>query len=150
MFGTVGDALRAGAVPHHSFTVLCVYPWVGMVDDARRRTQAVIVLDRCRIRWGQVRSVSADQITAESQPLFWANGRLRLGAPVLETVRRGVDGLALSAPISDGDWVALHWDWVCDVLTDPQLEALQHYSNRHLELANAWLTERRAFGTDDG
>ena len=70
------SALRAGAVPHHSFTVLCVYPWVGMLDDARRRTQAMIVLDRCRIRWGQVRTVSADKVTAESQSLVWAGGRL--------------------------------------------------------------------------
>ena len=29
-------------------------------------------------------------------------------------------------------------------------DALRHYSNQHLELANAWLTERRAVGTDDG
>ena len=70
--------------------------------------------------------------------------------PVVETVRRGIDGLALSAPIAVGDWVALHWDWVCDVITDPQREALRHYSNRHLELVNAWLTERRADRTDDG
>ncbi len=150
MFDTVSSALRAGAVPHHSFTVLCVYPWVGMLDDARRRTQAMIVLDRCRIRWGQVRTVSADKVTAESQSLVWASGRLRLGPPVVETVRRGIDGLALSAPIAEDDWVALHWDWVCDVITEPQRDALQHYSNQHLELVNAWLTERRAVRTDDG
>ena len=32
-----------------------------------------------------------------------------------------------------GDWVSLHWEWVCDRLTDASLRALRHYTRRHLD-----------------
>jgi hypothetical protein len=43
-----------------------------------------------------------------------------------------LDGAVLAC----GDWVALHWDWVCDKLTDRQLRALRGYSQRHLDMVN--------------
>ena len=71
LFPGIEDALAAGALPHHSFAVFCVYPWVAMLGDPRRTPQAMIVLDRCRIRWGRVISIDGDVIIAESQPLTW-------------------------------------------------------------------------------
>ena len=35
-----------------------------------------------------------------------------------------------------GDTVSLHWDWVCDKLTDRQLRALRTYTMRHLDMVN--------------
>ena len=58
LFADLAEALDAGALPHHSFTVLCVYPWVGMLGDPRRTPQAMRVLDRCRIRSGVVLEVA--------------------------------------------------------------------------------------------
>ena len=45
-------------------------------------------------------------------------------------------GLVLARDIGPGDWVALHWDWVCDKLTDRQLRALRTYTMRHLDMVN--------------
>ena len=42
----------------------------------------------------------------------------------------------LARGIGPGDRVALHWDWVCDKLTDRQLRALRGYSQRHLDMVN--------------
>lgn len=136
-------AWRAGAVPHHSFVVFCVYPWVAMLGDPRRTPQAMRVLDGCRIRWGQVLDVAGDSLTAQFQRLTWDGHRLGYGAPVVETVRRSIDGRGLTSPVAVGDWVALHWDWVCDRITDDQRRQLRAYSARHLALVNETLADRR-------
>ena len=49
----LAEGVLADAVPHHSFHVFGVYPWVGLLGDDRA-AHPLTVLDRCRIRWGQV------------------------------------------------------------------------------------------------
>jgi hypothetical protein len=51
---SVTDALNAGGRPTHSFHVFCIYPWVGLLQSGIVE-QALDVLDRCRIRWGEVK-----------------------------------------------------------------------------------------------
>ena len=117
LFADLTEALAAGALPHHSFTVLCVYPWVGMLGDPRRTPQAMRVLDRCRIRSGVVLR-GRQRPRGGGVPARWlGRGAARPRADRTETVRRGIDGVGLSSPMTVGDRVALHWDWVCDVIT---------------------------------
>jgi hypothetical protein len=40
------------------------------------------------------------------------------------------------ADLQPGDWVSLHWHWVCDRLTRRQLAALRHYTLRQLAITN--------------
>ena len=40
------------------------------------------------------------------------------------------------AGLSHGDWVTVHWDRVCDRLSQAQLLALRRYTARHIHLAN--------------
>ncbi len=35
-----------------------------------------------------------------------------------------------------GDWVALHWDWVCDRLSPRQLANLRRSTSRQLAITN--------------
>jgi hypothetical protein len=70
------------------------------------------VLDSCRIRWGRILSIHSGQAKVSSQPLHWTGGELALGRQRIETAQ-------VSLPIREGDTVALHWDWVCDVLDAP-------------------------------
>ena len=144
LFPGIEEALAAGALPHHSFAVFCVYPWVAMLGDPRRTPQAMIVLDRCRIRWGRVISIDGDVIIAEWQPLTWDGRRLALGPAITEPVRRAIDGLGLASPLAEGDLVALHWDWVCDRLTSAQRDVLRGVSTGQLELTNTTLARRAA------
>jgi hypothetical protein len=135
-FGRVADAVLAGGMPHHSYHVFCIYPWVGLLGDDRRYEQALMVLDRCRIRWGQVQQVRADQLVVQSQPLLFDEGRLFLGPPIVETVERTLDGVGLVSQFNVGDWVSMHWEWVCDRLGPRQLAALRHYTRMHLDVVN--------------
>lgn len=129
------EPLASGAVPHHSFHVFGVYPWVGLLRGGRVE-EPLHVLDRCRVRWGQVQSVDGDEIVVQSRPLEWDGRRLLLGEPRAERVIGGRDGrrLGVAAP---GDWCALHWDWLCQSLQPKQLAALQLYTHRQLDAINA-------------
>jgi hypothetical protein len=132
---TGGTWASAGghALAHHSFHVFEVYPWASLL----RRTgspAAVSVLDRCRIRGGVVTAVHGETATVAVRPLRWADGRLRHGDERSETVAWSVEGRSLLAGLTPGDRVALHWDWVCDVLTDEQADRIVTHEQRQLRL----------------
>ena len=38
--------------------------------------------------------------------------------------------------MAPGDWVSLHWEWVCDRLTEGQVSRLRRYTERHLAIVN--------------
>ena len=135
-FQFLAEGVLAGGVPHHSFHVFGVYPWVGLLGNDRMTKHALTVLDRCRVRWGKVIAAHGDQTTVESRPLGWDGRLLSLGEPATETARLALDGTMLAGDIGPGDWVALHWDWVCDKLTDRQLRSLRTYTMRHLDMVN--------------
>jgi hypothetical protein len=125
----VAAAIPAGALPHHSFHVFCVYPWTGLLRDGRDEP-SLHVLDSCRISWGCV--LSADPVVVERRPLTWDGRLLALGPPVRCQV-----GAGFVAGLRPGDCVSLHWNSVCDRLTPAGLGALRRYSALHLRLANA-------------
>jgi hypothetical protein len=135
-FRPLSGGVLAGGVPHHSFAVFCVYPYTGLLTDRRKAPHALTVLDRCRIRWGRVLTADGDQVVVQSRPLTWDGRWLRLGAPQAETAVRSVDGIGLAGPIRAGDWVSLHWEWVCDRLTEGQVARLCRYTERHLAIVN--------------
>ncbi|MER6501218.1 DUF6390 family protein [Streptomyces sp. NPDC001455] len=128
--GTWQDA-SGRARAHHSFQVFEVYPWTRLLVASGHPT-ALSVLDRCRIRTGVVRSVGGERAEVESRPLLWTGGRLVHGAPLRESVRWSTGGRSLVPGLGPGDLVALHWDWVCDVLTEPQAARVEAAEARQL------------------
>jgi hypothetical protein len=125
--GTWADA-DGRAVAHHSFQVFEVYPWAAML---RRNASpvAVSVLDRagsgpascvrCTVRRrGAMPAAGVGRGHARS----WTGGD--------EVVRWSAGGRSLLAGLSAGDRVALHWDWVCDVITDEQAARIDAYEQR--------------------
>ena len=125
--GQVGGTWRESAArarAHHSYQVFEVYPWAAMLLAGLPPGPAVSVLDRCRIRSGVVREVDDERVTVRSRVLGWESGRLTPRPPHLERARWSIDGLSLLARPVVGDVVALHWDWVCDVLTDDQADRI--------------------------
>ncbi|MCJ7827187.1 MAG: DUF6390 family protein, partial [Demequinaceae bacterium] len=89
------DAVPAGAVPHHSFHVFAVYPWLGLLREGSL-DEPLTVLQNCRIRWGRVVSVQGETAIVSSKPLVWDGRSLLLGEPRLETARVGAHGLGLA------------------------------------------------------
>jgi hypothetical protein len=136
-FFTLAESVLAGGVPHHSFAVFCICPWTGLLSDGRKAEHALTVLDRCRIRWGKVLAVQGDQVVVESSPLTFDGRVLALGPLTTETVVRSVDGVGMSTDLAPGDWVSMHWEWVCDRLTAHQVAYLRGYTARHLEIVNS-------------
>jgi hypothetical protein len=61
-WGHLAEAIPAGAVPHHSFHVFGVYPWVGLLGEGRKVDHPLRVLDRCRIRWGRVVAAEGNEV----------------------------------------------------------------------------------------
>jgi hypothetical protein len=135
-FSTLTESVLAGGVPHHSFAVFCIYPWTGLLSDRRKAEHALTVLDRCRIRWGRVVAVHGDQVVVESRPLTWDGRRLAIGESGTETAVRSLGGVGMESELEPGDWVSLHWEWVCDRLTELQVGFLRSYTLRHLQIVN--------------
>ncbi len=133
-WGFFEEAIPAGSVPHHSFHVFAVYPWVGLLRG--EQAEPLVVLDRCRIRWGTVLESAGETAVVRSRPLEWDGKRLHLGDGQAEVVRQATDGLRFIDPLRPGDLVSLHWDWVCDRLDRRSLGYLQRYTSRHLDMVN--------------
>jgi hypothetical protein len=134
-WGFLAEAIPEGAVPDHNFHVFGVYPWVGLLKTGRASTP-LEHLDKCRIRWGQVVSVEGDQVTVLSRPLTYDGKDLGLGERRLETVRASVDGVAFLDAFRPGEWVSMHWNWVCDRLSRRQLHLLRRSLQRQLDITN--------------
>jgi hypothetical protein len=145
-FGDQPGASWVPGPPHHGFQVFSVYPWVGLL---RRGTGevALSVLEQCRIRWGEVIAIEGERVRVQSRPLVLADGLLELGAAQEQTAAWSVDGRTLlaaeadsgAAPVSVGDHVAMHWDWVCDVLSPAQVARLELHTTDQLARTNTGL-----------
>lgn len=134
----LASKVPAGARPHHSFHVFEVYPRAGLMKSGAVE-HIFETMEQCRIRWGRVREVLGPELLVDVQPLTYETGKLALGTPRPETIRRWVDGKGFVDAVGPGDWVSIHWGWACDQLTGAQRRALEGYTRRHLELANQTL-----------
>jgi hypothetical protein len=126
--------LAAEVTPTHAFHVLGVYPWSRLLDTGR--PEPLHVLESCRIGWGRVIAVHADALTVSSRRLVHEGGRLGLGAEQ----HRQVDYLVAGEPFvpapAVGEWVALHWGFACDRLTEAEVEDLEVGLGHQLELVS--------------
>jgi hypothetical protein len=109
-----------------------VYPWAALLRAGRPPAPAVSVLDRCRIRVGEVLGVHGESLTVTSRPLVWDGAALTEGDPVQEQARWSVDGSSLIDVPQVGEVVALHWDWVCETLTAERAARVRDLEDRTL------------------
>ena len=128
-WSALAEAIPAGAVPHHSFHVFAVYPWVGMLRSGEG-SEPLHVLDRCRIRSGVVQAVEGDIAVVRSRSLVWDGYRLDLGHHISEPVSFA------GAPPRPGDAVTMHWDWICEVVASSVAIRLESVTRSQMELVN--------------
>ena len=126
----IDEAIPSG-VANHSFHVMSVMPWAGLLRDGVV-DEPLRIIDRCRISWATVVGHVDDpgdpgdgRVLVRRVPLIWSGSRLVSGEPVVE---------AVDSPFSvePGDVVAIHWDWICERLDQRQLAWLQGVTNRQL------------------
>ncbi|CAI9404151.1 DUF6390 family protein [Nocardioides sp. T2.26MG-1] len=132
----LAEVLPTGAVPHHSFHVLAVYPWVGLLRGGHAGDEPLRVMDRCRVRWGQVLTIAGPVAVVRSRPLAWDGRRLTLAAPVDEPAVLRVGDRGLAGALRPGDWCSLHWDWVCERLDGWQVATLRRRTLDQLAAVN--------------
>ncbi|HSK27572.1 MAG TPA: DUF6390 family protein [Jiangellales bacterium] len=131
----LADAVPSGAVPHHSFHVFGVYPWVGLLRTGVV-DQPLTVLDSCRIRWGRVLDVTGPTALVRCRHLLWDGRVVRLGLPRVDEVRVSAGGHRLAGDdLAAGDWCSMHWDWVCDRLDVAAARSLATWSADQLAVA---------------
>ncbi len=131
----LSTAILAGAVPHHSFHVLLVSPWIGLMR-AGHPDHPLHVMDRCRIRWGRVIELVGDVASVAVSSLRWDGRGLRIGSIDSELATVKTDGRGFLPDLHPGDHVSLHWNWVCDRLSPRDVRSLDRYTTRHLSLGN--------------
>ena len=120
----LGSKPEAGAVPHHAFHVLEIYPRVGLMGDGSRDA-LLRTMERCLVRPARVVAADGDALVAMARPLEIADGRLRLGDERPERVLARIGGRGFVDGVRPGDWVAVHWDWACDRLVPRRRAALE-------------------------
>jgi hypothetical protein len=84
------------------------------------------VLDQCRTTPARVLAVDGDRAHVLAPLLSWTGHELRLGPWAPRDVHWRADGLAFTDALQPGDWVSLHWDFVCERLTAVRARRLLH------------------------
>ncbi len=123
-------------VVHHSFHVLAVYPWIGLLRSGIREP-SVKVMDSCRISWGRVVALQGDTALVSRRPLSFDGNHLLLGEAQLFSARFSTTRALLFDRLLEGDTVSLHWGWVCDRLEPPALAWLKRCTEMNLRAVNA-------------
>lgn len=136
------DEAAPWAVANHGLQVFAVYPWLDLIPGAHGG-YPLIVLDRCRVRGGRVVSTDDAHAVVSSAPVTWDGSRLDLGAEQVERVVVARDRAGSVDRLEAGEWVALHWDWVCERLDTDQVERLDRLTRDQLVAANDRLARRR-------
>ena len=120
----------AGARPHHNFHVFDIHSRVGELENSLH------TLDQCRVSWAKVVRVDGAELVIERNPLVIDEGRLTLGEAIQERATRQVDGRGFADDARPGDWVTVHWSWICEVISDRQQAQLARWTGYHLSIAN--------------
>ncbi|UQX89473.1 DUF6390 family protein [Jatrophihabitans telluris] len=136
----LSEDLLAEVQATHGFHVFGIYPWSRLLGAGG---QPLRVLDNCRIRWGQVVEVEQQDVVVRCRRLTWDGERLGLARAALERVPYRVRGRGFVADPAPGQWLALHWNWACDRLTEPERAELERRTGWQLRVTNSRLARER-------
>jgi hypothetical protein len=122
-----------GARPHHSFHVFDVHSRVGQLSHSLE------VMENCRVSWGQIKAIESGHFVIKAQPLLLQEAKLALGPATSRRVLRQIDDKGFTGEARVGDWISVHWNWACDVLSRENVQWLERYTQHHIRLANLTL-----------
>jgi hypothetical protein len=122
----------AQGVPNHNEHVFNIFIRTGHAVLCH----TLPTMDSCRISWGRVMNHGLKQKTdnhyvLKTRPLELIHGKLQLGNPVLKTV------ISIGVVPQKGQYVSVHWGYICDILRENQIQQLQHFTLRALHRAHS-------------
>jgi hypothetical protein len=79
------------------------------------------------------------ELVVERPTLVLSLGKLALSSPRQERATRQIEGHGFADAAAPGDWVSMHWGWVCEVITEREQSNLERYTRYHLTIANQTL-----------
>lgn len=126
------EKIYGGGFPFHNFHVFNVWKRFGNLPVAATLES----MDKCRISWGKVNTVSSYKLQVSSNPLVIEDGKLKLGAFVEKEVLWKQQDQSFIKDIKPGNIVTIHWDWVCEVISKQQLQKLKYYTQKSLDFVN--------------
>jgi hypothetical protein len=132
----VTAGVGCGAVPHHSFHVFCVYPWVGLLREGRGGTEPLRIIRQCHISWGTVVDRLGDELVIDGPAITWEGSALAMGGAERRTAWLDPRLVDLDARIVPGSVVAVHWGEVVDVLDPRQRAWLSSTTEAQISVAN--------------
>lgn len=128
-------------IPQHTFHVLNVF----MRTGHKKIAHTLSTMDQCRIGWGRVEGVineksanlrmtgkatTGTRYIVKTRPLEYTDGKLQLGSPaVKEMIGIGITPKA-------GEWVSIHWGYICEILTDEKRKNLAFMTRMSLDFTN--------------
>lgn len=129
LFNLVFANFKKPATPHHNFHVFNIWQRTGNLAALH----TIETMDKCRISWAKVKQVLPNGYEVNYQPLTVnsSTNQLDLAVPAKKIV---VKGFVDQAKI--GDWISLHWDWPCEMLTNSQVFNLKQYTEKMLGLTD--------------
>lgn len=133
--------LRDKAIPHHTFYVISTT--MSIISDfhytsAANPSKLSETIDNCRISWGKVTKVGRNQLWVRYRPLRVTNGSLSLGTEMTKKIEYDPT-VSPFQKITLGDYVSMHWNFACEILSKTQLRNIQTYTKRDIDSANVFL-----------
>ena len=128
------DNLRAEAQPSHAFHVLGIYPWSRLLSSGR--PEPVEVLTSCCIRPAIVTAITGDLIEVDELTFDYVDGIL-----VPRTRRTSSLPVKFDLTPAVGEYVAIHWGHICDLLTREEFNRLSSSLTTQLELVSQRLAQ---------
>jgi hypothetical protein len=134
--------IPVGAKPHHSFHVFNIPKRTGHYPVEH----SLGTMDECRISPARIKTLpvpsearelkALNKMIVEYQPLIVMGNKVEIGEMAEKEVFCEMDKKAFVKEPKIGDWVSLHWSWVCDFLSKEQVENLNKWTKYNLALAN--------------
>jgi hypothetical protein len=128
----VVGVLPQGAMPHHSFHVINIPKRTGHYPVEH----TIETMDKCRISWGKVKSVKSYKLQVAINPLLFKQDNIVLGKNEIKEYIWRIGDKGFIKNIKRGDWVSIHWDFVCDKISEQQVKNLKYYTLLSINLAN--------------
>ncbi len=119
-----------GALPHHSFHVFNSYL------RGHNFNPVIKYLNECRISSGKILKISDKQVEVETDEIILGLGGLEFSGPIKRKVLTKIKGKSFVPDLKVGDYVSIHWGWVCDKMTPQQVKNLKFYSQKQLAFFN--------------
>ena len=121
------------AKPHHNFHTLEIYRRRGFFKSNMPK-KLFENMSNCCILWGKVvEKPTNGWVIVEYEPIEFFEGKLRIGIPQNKKIQ------LIDPSIKQWDEVSIHWNYVCDKITQKQKERLAVWTQLHLDLTNKTL-----------